>query len=525
MHCASCETNSFVNSVCSYCGAAGGHREDPSTNNTWASTLEQVRLPIRRTSHTRAFAAPPLTPAKARRRPLTIVVIAAGALFLVLAVTWLVLAERNIRAQISRFRSASLVVEEARKNSFDGSRPRVAIHFNALTGYVEAFDRTKPEMAAAIGRLAEGDGMGLWTEHRRMTIVAELDGQLRLEKERADASRSALDAERSHHFQVISATEDCRARRAHAVRALTPATDEDAYTTELASLSEGVAELHRMSLEIEQAPTMDAIRRALCVGMVQDLEPERLALESRAASMRSAQALLSDYKNAVKAELLGTRGLIVVLDEIAGTIRPAVNFVFTRSVPFRDFMHEVNELLPLSGLGLVLGTPGKPATMLSIAASFDPQIEQAGEFFLFGCTAIEILHEEVGLIAARITPLSAATSAFLATNSRLDMLLLIGAALSAASYFEMHSTMFDPALENIGRLRPYVGILKSAAADIENTIARSVFVALSGKAAELIEIAEVPLLSGRTYIIDAGASLRSLDALEQAYRTKIESLK
>lgn len=521
MHCTSCETDSrLVNGTCSYCGAAHTHGAPPATKDTWASTLEQVRLPIRGTLHSRAFAAPPLARARVRRSSAAVIAVAAAALLVVVALPWFVVAERIMKAEISRFESTALVVEKARKSSFDGqSRPLNAIHFDDLAGYVETFDQKKAELAAAIDHLAEGDGMGFWTEGRRKTLVSEFGDRLRREEETARASRSALDAERPRHLLVLAAIDEGRARRARAVRALLPETDEGGYSTELTSLAKGLAGLRKIRLDLEQSLTTDGIRRALCVAMTQDLEAEKLALQNRAARTRSAQSLLHNYKNAVKAKLRESRGLIVLLDDI-GTLQPTVDLIFTKSVPVRDFMRSISEPLPFSGMTL-----GKPATMLSIAATFDPRIEAAGDLLVFTCSAIEIAHEEVGLIVARITPLSSATTAFLASNSRADMLVLIDTAPPVASYFEMHSTMFDPVLEKIDSLRPYVRLLKLAATDIENPLGRAAFQGLASTAEELIELSEVPFLNGKAYIIATGASLRSLEGLEQTYRTNIASLK
>ena len=246
MYCASCKTDSrFVNGMCSGCGAVHNH-EQPATKDTWASTLKKVRLPIRGTSHSCTFAAPPLTRAKARRSSFAVAAIATGVLLVVLTLTWFVLAERTIRTEVSRFESALLVVEKARRSSFDDrSRPLNAIEFNDLTGYVETFDRKKADLTAAIDRLAEGSGMGIWTEGRRNALVSDFNGRLRLENERSEASRSALDAERSRHGLVLAAVEDGGARRTRAARALMPETDENGYNSELASL----AKVSPMSIE------------------------------------------------------------------------------------------------------------------------------------------------------------------------------------------------------------------------------------------------------------------------------------
>ena len=166
--------------------------------------------------------------------------------------------------------------------------------------------------------------------------------------------------------------------------------------------------------------------------MAQVLETERLALKDRAERTRKAQSLLRDYKATLAATLRDSRGLIVALDAI-GRIKPTVDDVFTGSARLRDFIHGLNKPLPFTGL-----VHGKPVTTLSIAAAIDPRIEAAGNLLVLTSTAIEVAHAEVDEITIRITPLHSATTAFLATHSRADMLVLIAAVPSAASYFEAH---------------------------------------------------------------------------------------
>jgi hypothetical protein len=455
------------------------------------------------------------------KRTRTNIIVAPGIVLLIICIFgWQYYAKIHFKKLTLEWNNRSVQVVACKAKIIGKSGiPLEEISYADLILLVNSFSTNRVCLNKLQKRMASGEGMKPWFPSQRASISTSMQEWIDTEIRFADQAQSAIAAVSEFQQRSSTAIAMSSTVRLKAVGILNANTDIDDFHKQV---SESLISLRTLpplakAVSISQetshlAGMAENLRTAMLRKMASEINREEGLQQNRIAATRAAQNDLINYKNELEQIIQERMGTVIVAENIANFIEPAIENVFQAVRPVRDFLDEASR--PILG----------GESSLAWASRIDPNVRITATMIEGLCSGIESARREVSDMIIASNPLIESLSEFRSTGSRESIKNVVRASQSTASYYEAKIDIFDTLISNIYKAQQKVNELFDTVNRLRLPIIEVAISRLAEAAGFLVKSAKAPLEQGKNAIGNISRSLSTFSSLEEKYLSSLRSL-